>query len=146
MPLLVVPFCAYYTKTEPQWRDEEFRARNFVKSVKGEAYNGHAYVPINGQRRRLSQQNADDALDWFATWAASIIEARIDDGGALAIVPIPNSGTVVGGPRGRTTRLASKIVGALGSRARAHQCGERRVRPGSADARCTMHRRRTARR
>jgi len=65
MPLSVSSLCRYFANRSLQWRPEDFDAYMWVQALKGNQLNGYAHVPVEGVRKRLSNQNLASAIDWF---------------------------------------------------------------------------------
>jgi predicted amidophosphoribosyltransferase len=113
MPLKVVSFATYLTNVDIAWRDEDHSSLKFVKAVKGRHFGGYARVPVADKLKRLNQQNADDAIDWFARMAAQYLQDN--ETNELVLVPIPNSHcTEANGEIPRTTRIAAAIAARVG--------------------------------
>lgn len=111
MPLTVISFAAYLTRGEFPWRDEDWHASKFIKAIKGEPINGYAWVPIGKVPRRLRQDNADDAIQWFGEIvSAANVKVVIPS----FLVPIPNSQCTVGKAIvPRTVALAQSLANYL---------------------------------
>jgi hypothetical protein len=92
VPLKVITCCYYFTSVgeEVEWTDDDYNANKFVKALKGKPIKGHAYVPVEGQKLCLNQENAGDALGWFAAMIASAVP-RNKDAKRLGFVPVPSS-------------------------------------------------------
>jgi hypothetical protein len=150
MPILTVWSALYYlTEIGLVWRDQDFVARNIVKIVKGEPFNGYVSLKIGGKNRRFNQHNGQTLLPALYGGIARKIASTI--AGEITIVPIPNSEAVVGdGSDFRTFEHARGIAKATGSRAtaidllrwrqaknKAHQGGGRNPRSHFEDLRVT---------
>jgi hypothetical protein len=113
MPIDVVCFCGYFCNQSLSWRSEDFDSFKWVQALKGRSLNKHAYVPVRGVRRRLSNENADDATTWFGQFAADYLK-RKKTCGPFLVVPLPNSDCVTNSnSRPRTRRLAKAICDSL---------------------------------
>jgi predicted amidophosphoribosyltransferase len=114
MALRVISFATYLTNVDVVWRGEDYDALKFVKAIKGKAINRYAHVPVGKAKRRLQEQNADDAIGWFGEMAmAPTRDLRIPH--PLILVPSPNSScTTTNGKVPRTTRLAKALAVQLG--------------------------------
>jgi len=109
MALKVISFAAYLTRTDEQWRGEDWNAQKFVKAVKGKHVNGYAWVPVCGNSRYLSESNADDSIGWFGEMAAKYLTEHPTL--ASLLVPVPNSDcTTKNRKLPRTLRLAEAIA------------------------------------
>jgi len=108
MAIKVVTFAAYLTGTVSQMRDPDYAAQKFVKGLKGEPINGYARIRVRRTPRRLNNSNLDQAITWFGQMAADYLLSE-NESWPIALVPVPNSGSVLNGPEPRTLRLASAI-------------------------------------
>lgn len=108
MPVLVVSFAQYLTRSEFPWRDDDYNACKFIKAIKGERINGYASVPVGNAIRTLRQANADDAVEWFGEIASA---AKVKVMAPAFLVPIPNSdSTVATRVVPRTLALANSLA------------------------------------
>jgi hypothetical protein len=110
MPLIVVCRAQYLTRSVAM-RPIDYDATHLVKAVKGLPLNAKAYsvVKIGGRNVRIVEANKDSAMDWFAEWAADLVNALGSH--RKIIVPIPASKTTPRSePRFRTALLAQKIA------------------------------------
>ena len=99
-------------------RQMDFNATKFVHAIKGERMNGYGHVPVRGVSMRLDNQNASQAARWFGLWAAGQLAGLVPMPTRIALIPIPNSGAVTGGPGDfKTKLLADEILPHLGARA-----------------------------
>jgi predicted amidophosphoribosyltransferase len=113
VPVTVVSFAQYLTRSEQPWRQDDWHSSKFIKAIKGEPVNGYALVPVSGIRRELRQANAGDAADWFGEMAAEYLRGNPLKG-SLVFVPIPNSSCTVKSRKPPSTyRLAEAIVSRL---------------------------------
>lgn len=112
MSLTVVSFATYLTNTHTPWRDEDHWALKFVKAVKGKPFGGYAWVRVAGEPKRLNQENAEEAIDWFGIMAAEYLEDHVRDD--IQLVPIPNSHCTKASEIPRTKRLALAIAARVG--------------------------------
>jgi len=98
-------------------RGVDYNATHLVKAVKGLDLHPNAYTPvkIRGKNVRITEENKDIAMQWFAEWAAPIIDA-IDDYQKV-LIPIPASDVVKDSPDDfRTTKIAREISSYCGSK------------------------------
>ncbi|SFG65268.1 hypothetical protein [Methylobacterium gossipiicola] len=105
--LVTHSFCKYLTSTG-NWRDQDYRARIVVKSVKGDDFKGYWDRKIGDKIVRLDENNKEVTADL----AASFMAARLKDlvNCSVTLVPIPNSNACVGGPRDFRTRLFADAI------------------------------------
>ena len=117
MPLAVHCWAAY-AQNYPTMRDEDYRATDLIRSIKGEPPIGWGRVPVIGGYEALNKTTSKDAPKWFGEWGAACL-AQLMPAGSLVLVPIPNSRVVVGGDDSgfKTLGLANEIASAIGSRA-----------------------------
>jgi predicted amidophosphoribosyltransferase len=112
MPLRIVSFATYLSNTDVKWRSDDFNANKFIKALKEEPINKHAWIPLplGGILRKLQQSNSEKAFEWFAEWAAEYIEEK-KKARPLALVPIPGSTCGINGDLvPRTRRLADELA------------------------------------
>ena len=102
---------AQYLTTDAQMRQKDFDATHLVKAVKGLPLNENAYtkVLIGGREVRITETKKDRAIEWFAEWAAPLVDALGIQ--QKILVPIPSSSTVAKDPATfRTSKLADEIA------------------------------------
>ncbi len=110
MPLRVSSLSRYFANRSVQWRSEDFDAYKWVQALKGNELNGYAHVPVQGVLRRLSNQNLGSAIDWFGKMAVQEL-ARRSLVGPFLVIPVPNSGCILGSSVApRTRKLARAVV------------------------------------
>lgn len=107
---LAVRCRAQYLTADVEMRSEDYDATHMVKAVKGLSLSARAYtwVTIDGERTKITDDNKDLAMDWFAEWAAQQIPA-----GDLAtvLVPVPSSKTTLSSAVDfRTALIANRIA------------------------------------
>src|SRR5260370_26378286 len=113
MPLKVVSLATCLTGRDEPWRPDDYNAMKFIKAIKGESLNKHAWVPVGGTLRRLENDNADDAIDWFGEWASGCVKGK-HLARPLLLVPVPNSSCAVTNKKvPRIFRLAEAIASRL---------------------------------
>jgi predicted amidophosphoribosyltransferase len=110
MAIKVVTFAAYLTQIDPPWRAADHKASKFIKALKDEPINGYAEIKVRGVYRRLTNANRDQAIKWLGEMAADYLAPRISGYEPVALIPIPNSKSVVDGPSPRTLQIASSIA------------------------------------
>lgn len=112
----VVSFASYLTRGERS--QDDWHAFKFVRAIKGKPFSGYGYVPVTGHNLRLTPQNADNAVRWFAKMAVKyVVDAGL--GPRIVLVPVPHSTCVVGGDESpRTKRLADAMAERIPGRAR----------------------------
>jgi hypothetical protein len=114
MPLRVSSLCRYFANRSLRWRSEDYDAYKWVQALKGNQMNGYGYVPVDGVRRRLSNQNLASALDWFGKLAGQELTRR-GLAGPFVLIPVPNSRcTLASQAAPRTRKLARAISAQLG--------------------------------
>ena len=108
--------CGYRSKSDgwtEKWTDADFRARNLVKALKRETFNGFSEWQVTATKQTLRVDNTpagqtmalrlalSKLFDLFAK--AGIEEARV--------VPVPSSKTVAPGDGSTGSRLVTAIAG-----------------------------------
>jgi hypothetical protein len=112
MSLKVVSFAAYLTTAAAPWRNADYCALMFVKAIKAWEFGGYHWIPVCGNPRRLTQENSDDAIQWFGEMAAAHFAGKFRR--QISLVPIPNSNcTVKTKTIPRTKQLAESIADRL---------------------------------
>ena len=115
-------------------RQADYRATHLVKAVKGkELGNAYEWVEINGKNVKIVNGNRDEAIKWFAEWAAKTIQAILGNQTAV-LVPIPNGATIVQSSADfRTALIAEAIAERLPNSIAAPLLRWRAPRPKSTD-------------
>ena len=108
-------FCRaqYLTDAVGHMRSEDYNAIHMVKAVKGLPLNPNAYtnVLINGVWTSIREPNKDQAIIWFAEWAAAIVDSEAIQWAPTILVPIPSSAASIGtAPTFRTALIAAEIA------------------------------------
>lgn len=109
--LRVVSRLQYLTSFVEEMRQSDHEATFLVKAVKGRNLNPnqYAFVLIDGRREKINEAAKDRSLEWFAEWAAPIIDAR--SSGRKVLIPIPSSKTVKASAGDfRTAQIADAIA------------------------------------
>jgi hypothetical protein len=99
----------YLTRDVAGMRRADYDSTHLVKAVKGLELNPKAWVMIDGTNCKIVESNKDQAIKWFASWAAAKIIAL----GAQpkVLIPIPSSKTIVASPEDfRTFKIAQEIA------------------------------------
>lgn len=113
MALKVASLCGYLCNISISWRKGaggDHDAHDFVLALKGKSFNAYGQVPVCGNVRRLTNDNASDAIQWFGEMAAAYLRAKKIKG-PFVIIPVPNSSSLVhSAARPRTRRLAKAIA------------------------------------
>ncbi len=79
----------YLTSQVEEMRDEDYRATFLVNCVKGKnPGTGYARVKIDGERVKIEHSNKDVAIEWFAEWAAPLVDSLGSQ--TKVLVPIPS--------------------------------------------------------
>ena len=81
----------YLAEHVDNMRYEDYDATHLVKATKGLPLHPSAYtsIRIGGKRVKIREANKDEALEWFAEWAAPLVDAFGNQ--SKVIVPIPGS-------------------------------------------------------
>lgn len=109
MPLTVLSLCRYLANRSLGWRSEDYDAYKWIQALKGGQLNGYGYVPVDGVRRRLSNQNLASCVDWFGRLGSQELAARLQ--APFLLIPVPNSACVLDSSApARTRRLARAIA------------------------------------
>lgn len=109
----VVSFCSYLTSGDVVWADNNYRALNAVRLVKGEEPTRDLTITYKGEKSTYNLQSCDEFLD---NVVANVMAASIEEdfGKPVTLVPIPGSKiTSVSSPKFRTLRLANSIANHL---------------------------------
>lgn len=113
MPLVVVCFCGYFCNQTMPWRSEDFDSYKWVQALKNRALNKHAYVPVQGTSKYLSNANLGDAAKWLGVFVADYLK-KCKVTGPFLVVPVPNSDCVASSnTKPRTRKLAKAICDTL---------------------------------
>jgi len=122
MAIRVVSFCFYFAARHVPWRQQDWDTYKFVQALKGNELSGYGHVPVDGVLRRLSNQNLDSAIQWYAMFAARALTKK-KIGPPFFVVPVPNSGcTVRSGTRPKTLRLAKAVCEQVGGETKVVDC------------------------
>jgi len=105
--------CGYYCNRSVRGRPEDFDSYKFVQALKGKPLNMHAFIPVRGRKERLSNDNADDAIKWFAMMSCDYLGEK-DQAGPFLVIPVPNSKCAKDSTvRPRTRKLAKAVCDLL---------------------------------
>ena len=119
-------------------RPGDYNATHMVKAVKGLPLHPNAYatVQVNGVWIKVRENNKQQAVAWFAEWAAKIVDDEASRLVQTVLVPIPNSSAKSGTPPNfKTALLAHEIAKRCKSRvAVAPSLRWKTARPKSSDA------------
>lgn len=112
MPLRVICRAQYLSEPVEDMRARDYNATHLVKAVKGLDLNPKAYtwVKIAGRRVKITETNKDEAIRWFAAWAARRIDVLGDADKVL--VPVPGSSVVRTSPDDFRTALIARAIAA----------------------------------
>lgn len=112
MSLRVRSRLQYLTVVVDEMRQQDYDATHLVKAIKGRDLNTKQYatVQVGGRWTTIRQANKDTALEWFAEWAAPIIDETAR--GQKVLIPIPSSKTTVSTPDNFRTVEIARIVAA----------------------------------
>jgi hypothetical protein len=111
MPLRVVSRLQYLTAIVDEMRPRDYDATHLVKAMKGRGLNPHQYslVCIGGKAVSIRDHNKDRALEWFAEWAAPLVNAHGQ--GRKILIPIPSSKTIASSADDfRTAQIARAVA------------------------------------
>jgi len=90
------------------YNDADFQARNLVKSLKRQSFNGYSLIRgQDGVERRVDAESPDAALRIFTAWALPVLNSL--GLGRCVLVPIPSSQHVERGQQFTANRLAEAI-------------------------------------
>jgi hypothetical protein len=108
VPIRTVSFFTYRTHGW-NWSPAEIAVLRFVRALKGELVGDRRDVLVNGDPRSLGDENADEALGWFAEMAVDVLE---DELGTTAVVlaPVPDSASALSAEKCRTVWLADAVA------------------------------------
>jgi hypothetical protein len=96
-----------------RWRPEDFDSYKWVQALKGRELNKYALVPVDGVKRRLSNENLGEAVIWLGIYVADYLKEQ-EITGPFLVVPVPNSDCVASSTKKpRTRRLAKAICDTL---------------------------------
>jgi hypothetical protein len=112
MSLRVRSRLQYLTIVVDEMRPQDYDATHLVKAIKGRDLNAKQYamVQVGGRRTAIRQANKDTALEWFAEWAAPIVDETAR--GQKVLIPIPSSKTIPSSPDNFRTAEIARIVAA----------------------------------
>src|SRR6266700_5713262 len=88
MSLDNISYCRYLTDVSQTWLPEHYRVRNIVRAIKGDSFNGYAFLRIGNVVRRLDSNNPQVATEWFVDRVAE--ETEFSKGNYI-LCPIPGS-------------------------------------------------------
>src|SRR6202044_1900333 len=111
MALRVVSRLQYLTEAVVQMRQRDYDATHLVKAIKGRELGANSYsnVLIGGRWVSIKEGNKDRALEWFAEWAAPIVDAVAN--GKKVLIRIPSSKTTPSSPGVfRTAEIARAVA------------------------------------
>jgi predicted amidophosphoribosyltransferase len=113
MALKVASLCGYLCNVSIPWRKGargDHDAHDWIQALKGKHFNGYAQVPVCGRLHRLADENASDAIQWFGEMAVAYLTTK-NITGPFAIIPVPNSSSLVdSSAKPRTRKLAKAVV------------------------------------
>ena len=108
MSLHNISVCRYLTDISGEWSQDHYRARNIVRAIKGDTFNGYAFFRVCGVLRRLDSKNIQTAVDWFVDRIAEEVQFT---GKSNTICPIPDSQSTPSSTRVfRTLALAVSLA------------------------------------
>lgn len=93
-----------------QWRGQDYRAHNFIKSVKGEEFRGYFDIKIGGKDRRFDNSNKEEFVPILLRAVCNEYMKRFPEKATL--VPIPNSNATIANKASfRSLELARTFAG-----------------------------------
>lgn len=111
MALRVLSRLQYLTVVVDAMRQQDYDATHLVKAIKGRDLNARAWttVQVGGRRVSIRETNKDLSLEWFAEWAAPLVDASAH--GPTVLIPIPSSKTTPSSPDNfRTAQIAGAVA------------------------------------
>ena len=111
MALHAICCITHMTTTEYPWHDAHFCVKKFVDALKSKVIKGSALIPVSreGEKRKLEQANATDAVEWFGEMAAEVLNAQNLQAKPV-LVPYPSSKCTPAVTVSKTRRLAHAIA------------------------------------
>jgi hypothetical protein len=106
---------AYLTEVEDvELRADDYAARNIVRGLKKEPFEGYSWLDVGGVLREFDTANIQEYIPGFVKDLGERLRAHVT--GPISIVPIPNSNMAVGaaGPF-RIVELAEEFARGYGS-------------------------------
>jgi hypothetical protein len=112
MALRVLSRLQYLTIVVDEMRPQDYDATHLVKAIKGRDLNAKQYatVQVGGRWTAIRQTNRDTALEWFAEWAAPIVDGTAN--GQKVLIPIPSSKTTPSSADNFRTAEIARVVAA----------------------------------
>jgi hypothetical protein len=108
-PLDHFSYCRFFTKVDRDWSQDQWRARDIVRAVKGETFGGSVWLTVGGVRRTLDKNHPEVAFEWFVEQVQ--LTTRFPLAGNYYLCPIPDSKcTVSSGRPSKTMRLAEALT------------------------------------
>src|SRR5262249_23953737 len=100
------------------WRDKDYAARNIVRAVKGEAFEGYSNINMGGKNHRLTQSTAEEFVKNLTQGMGRKLSKTLGAERKISIVPIPNSGAVASSKAAcRIDNLAKEVAAGFGANA-----------------------------
>ena len=107
MAIRTVSLFTYRTHGQ-NWSQAQIAVLRFVRALKGERIGDRRDVQVNSIPRSLGDENADDAFEWFAQMAITVLEDELGATGVV-LVPIPDSASALEVAKCRTCWLADAV-------------------------------------
>lgn len=112
MSLNNISYCRYLAKRDGSWTQEQWQARDIVRSIKGEAFGGHVDLVIGGKNRTLDQAHSELAFYWFAETVEK--QTKFEGTAGYALCPIPDRlCTATCGRSSKTMKIAEALASRL---------------------------------
>lgn len=100
----------YLTEVGVQWRNQDWLARNLIKAMKGEDFNGYSDIKFGATVRRLTSSNREEIVPLLLGAFCASYCKKFPEAGTL--VPVPNSEATVGSKEAfRSQYLAEVFAG-----------------------------------
>jgi len=111
-PLHVVCFSTYVAESTEQ-TNRHRDVRNFLLALRGEQIVGESKIPVGAEERTLTNENANDSIDWFGEMVTSYVETcHIQP--PFSMVPVPTSKTTLESSAGPWTSLLAISIASNG--------------------------------
>lgn len=111
-PLHVVCFSTYVAEQSQQTRRHQ-DVRNFLLALRGESIQGESTIPVGSEDRTLTNQNANDSIDWFGEMVTEYLDGcHIQP--PFNLVPVPTSKSTLESSAGPWTTLLAISIASSG--------------------------------
>jgi hypothetical protein len=114
--LLVHHRVRYRTSVDTPWVNSDYAARNIVKAIKKEPFEGYVELSVGGKVRRFDKDNRQELVRVICSDIAGMLKRECAN--PVTIVPVPNREGLIGFDGGyQTLRLAELIAKKIGGSA-----------------------------